>query len=492
MRQYAVSGSITLGDVAELLPARYSAQSTRRTRVQRTWLDTADARLATRGMTLLHVVDGDHARLVFEHAGTTNSLPADVEPPRWPHQLPEIAAKQVTPLVDVRALLPQRVERNRASVLHVLDDEEKTVARLWLETPAAGNGKRRDSQVLRVEEMRGYRTAAERIAKALAVDPRLTGPAPAPPTGGPSWPTLERDLPTSAASAAVLTHLFDVIEANLDGTVSALDTEFLHDLRVAVRRTRSALKLTAADLPMRLSDRFAARFRWLGDLTTPARDLDVLLLELQPTAGLAPTDPELVPLHAFLSERLAECYSALGKGLRSARFRQLAESYRAALGQLAVTAKPTEQIGPTADAWAAAAMRRVLRRGLAITHASPATDLHDLRKRCKELRYCLELFGSVWQRSRLDPFVRELKALQDVLGTFQDSEIHHAMLAGWAEEIATAGRAPTATVLAIGRLTATLEERKAHARAEFGPRFARFSATANQRRFEKMTSGTRG
>ena len=52
--------------------------------------------------------------------------------------------------------------------------------------------------------------------------------------------------------------------------------------------------------------------------------------------------------------------------------------------------------GPTAAEMGverlARADRRVLRRGSRITDASPAEDLHDLRKRAKELRYLLETF----------------------------------------------------------------------------------------------------
>ena len=49
--------------------------------------------------------------------------------------------------------------------------------------------------------------------------------------------------------ATVLTALLDTLEANVPGTMRDIDTEFLHDLRIAVRRTRSALKLAGDVLP---------------------------------------------------------------------------------------------------------------------------------------------------------------------------------------------------------------------------------------------------
>ena len=73
----------------------------------------------------------------------------------------------------------------------------------------------------------------------------------------------------------------------MDGTVSDVDTEFLHDFRVAVRRSRSAVKLFGDVLPAALVAWVTPQLRLLGDLTTPSRDLDVLLQELPSlTAGL--------------------------------------------------------------------------------------------------------------------------------------------------------------------------------------------------------------
>ena len=50
-------------------------------------------------------------------------------------------------------------------------------------------------------------------------------------------------MPAGAAAAAILLRLLDTIDANVAGVLADTDTEFLHDLRVSVRRTRSALKL---------------------------------------------------------------------------------------------------------------------------------------------------------------------------------------------------------------------------------------------------------
>ena len=89
----------------------------------------------------------------------------------------------------------------------------------------------------------------------------------------------------SRGGLAILLQQLDTLEANVDGVLRDIDTEFLHDLRVAVRRTRTALKLLGDVLPGELTLRFASEFRWLGDTTTPLRDLDVYLLALPSMAA---------------------------------------------------------------------------------------------------------------------------------------------------------------------------------------------------------------
>ena len=60
-----------------------------------------------------------------------------------------------------------------------------------------------------------------------------------------------------------------------------LDTEFLHDFRVALRRTRSLLGQIRDVFPAAAVEHFSSEFSWIGRLTGPPRDLDVLLLALR-------------------------------------------------------------------------------------------------------------------------------------------------------------------------------------------------------------------
>src|SRR5258708_39833116 len=104
--------------------------------------------------------------------------------------------------------------------------------------------------------------------------------------------------------------------------IRACDNDYIHDQRVAVRRTRHVLKLAGSVLPAGLVGQYRPEFKWLGDLTTPTRDLDVYLLGYSAMAAklIAGTEPELWPFHEYLMRQRAASQRQLARGLRSARF----------------------------------------------------------------------------------------------------------------------------------------------------------------------------
>jgi CHAD domain-containing protein len=303
-------------------------------------------------------------------------------------------------------------------------------------------------------------------------------------------------MPAVTAMAAILTALLDVLEANVPGTIRDIDTEFLHDLRVAVRRSRSAIKLLGDVLPDGLAARYAAEFKWLGDLTTPTRDLDVHLLGFGAMAAqlVAASPADLEPFRAFLARRRTREFRRLAAGLRSARFRALTDHWRKALLEVRDAGRPRKS--PTADELAVSRTGRIFRRvaaqGGAITADSAPEALHDLRKRCKELRYVLEFFAPLHDPVTYRKVVGDLKQLQDCLGEFQDSQVQREEIHALADAMLAERAAPAATLLAMGEITASLALSQAEARADFAERFTRFAGPVGQQRFSALLTGPSG
>ena len=90
---------------------------------------------------------------------------------------------------------------------------------------------------------------------------------------------LEPDLPAIEGFRRVLANLMASVDANLPGTIDDIDAEFLHDLRVAVRRSRSVLRHGKRVLPADVRAWSHPDLKHLGDITSPPRDLDVLAEE---------------------------------------------------------------------------------------------------------------------------------------------------------------------------------------------------------------------
>ena len=461
--------------------------------LRRTWVDTPDGKLARKGISLMHVNEGWRGHLVLRDATGTSIELAGPEPPTWSADLPPATARQISGFIGLRVMVTVRSEESTATVLALLNRDAKTVGRVWLER---GHGDR-----VRVQPLRGYESQTAELETALANDDRLD---PFTPFESKRPPMPRRPPITGAMSAAhvvahVLTYLLDVIEWNVAGATARLDTEFLRELRVAVRRSRAAVKLTASVLPAGFADTFGPRLSWIGDLTTPARDLDVLVLMLPELTATLPAHVrgDLEPLRAMLTEHNLRTYRELGDALRSPQFAEFLADYRRGLADIVDAPPRPPAAAEAASHWAATAMRRVVRAGSEITDASPPESLHDLRKLCKELRYCLQLFEPLWahdaEKERTTTaddvgrreFVLELKALQDNLGVYQDSDVQNATLRRWAESADT-GLFPAATVLAIGRISVHLEAVQAAARAAFAGRFRQFTSLANRRRFTAL------
>ncbi|MFN8424468.1 MAG: CHAD domain-containing protein [Anaerolineae bacterium] len=355
---------------------------------------------------------------------------------------------------------------------------------------------------------------------------------------------LEADQPAARAAAAIFKALHKTIRATLPGTKADLDPEFLHDFRVAVRRTRAGLTLLRDALPGPMLDHFKAEFGWLGAATGPTRDLDVYLDGMPGYRAALPPEvaADLGPLEGYLRTRQAAAHADLVAALESPRFAALLADWKAALKTLKgavpgaddpAAAEPTAEepadgvaaiAGPGAEAAggatdmaggaagtsggaigpaaatpiAALAARQIWRRykrvladGRAIGPDSPVTALHALRIEAKKLRYALEFFRRLVPAESADALIGSLKGLQDNLGTLNDMGVQQGAMRAFAADL---GRRPTnsATLLAMGWLTAEMHARELACRREFDARFGAFDAKDNRRRYERLFHGVDG
>lgn len=481
---------------------------------RRTVLDTFDGRLHAAGLRLERV-GGTEPELVITGGGAAPAqVPAGDTLPRTADDLPAGPFRaRIAPLLDIRVLLPLVTVEGRRTLATRRDDDGKlrvTVA-LHDELEVGGHPEIRLPGVAEVHELTGYGRDARKVAKLLptlglaaaggdvaslaaeAAGTDLTG------VSGSPTVELDPDEPAVEAYRRVLTNLLDVAEANRPGTIDDLDPEFLHDLRVAVRRSRSVLSQAKGVLPPDVRDIQTEELRWLGGVTGPARDLDVYVIGWAGyVAPLGDDAAALDPVLAHLERKRAAAHRDLAKQLRSRRTTTFFRRWRRDLDALVVPAVPAEGTADEAVPDAARpiaevaaeritrAHRRLVHHGRAIDADSPAGALHDLRKDAKKLRYLLECFGGLYEPDARKAFVKRLKALQDNLGEHQDAEVHIEEVRTMADELLATEAVHAGTLLAMGRLVAHLEGVRLATRTTFADRFADFDTKKTRKALDAV------
>jgi CHAD domain-containing protein len=222
----------------------------------------------------------------------------------------------------------------------------------------------------------------------------------------------------SSVARSVLTARFVTVREALDRVFRHAAAEPVHKLRVATRRATAALDGFAEWLPRKT---YRTTRRWLRDIRQAAgfaRDWDVF-------SGLVSALPVAQPgVEAVLG------WAAAQRGVAQAAIDALAEHHPAELNRLmaAAVAAVTRPKGDAPRTLADLAQTKVgndvAELSAAVAH-EPMTDahLHEVRIAGKRLRYTLELFERVIPADRLDPLTARVKALQDVLGRFNDAAV---------------------------------------------------------------------
>ena len=479
--QAADEGPLELESIVTVLSAQFAVVTGSKHLVRRRRLDTFDRRLDAAGLTLEHQVVARGERLVLGRLDGSWTVAVSVKNLRWPapaDTLPSGPVREaIAPVIGIRALMVASDERRRMRRLDLRNEDGKIVARVELDEPASAAA---SPDRLTVRRLRGYDEQARRADRLLAgLGLRAVENGEYAEPSSSQTAVIDRSVPARVLLTSALGDFLVTMRENLPGLLTDVDTEFLHDFRVSVRRTRATLKLGRPVLPQVMRGHWELAFKSLGDLTTPVRDLDVYQLDLPSMSNwLVTADPtDLDPLAAHLRRRRAVARRALVRTLRSATFRRLLADWDEELATLTDTPEGGDRrhmsAGRLADRSISRAYRRVARGGAMIGADSPAEDLHGLRKRCKELRYALEVFAPLIDHAARKRAVADLKDLQDVLGRFQDSEVQRRAMRGFAEEMMAEGTTAGA-VLAMGELIGHLDVDQDRARRQFDAAFARF------------------
>lgn len=307
--------------------------------------------------------------------------------------------------------------------------------------------------------------------------------------GEPDPSALPRNasVPDYAASASVETVARDIfrdclaqIAQNMVVVADSDDAEGPHQLRVGLRRLRTAFGVFGPSLGKDALTPLSDEAQRLGKVVGSLRDIDVLIGEVVAEAAGTGLD--------------AEARDALRGALETRRTRLRQDVRRALAGPEAAgflfdlggmvegrgflapsdysqTERLAAPVGSRAGALLDARLRDVRKRGRRIRKLD--TDaLHELRKDLKKLRYAADIFAPIFPGTRVAAYIRELKSLQDSFGHLNDAAMAAEALTG----TDAPGRSDPAVQRGVGWILGTLAVRTEDDRPELFARWDRLRA----------------
>ncbi len=305
--------------------------------------------------------------------------------------------------------------------------------------------------------------------------------------------TLDPNAPIHESARRLLHFTFSVMRLNEAGIKKNIDSEFLHDYRVAIRRTRSILKQLKGVFDAGETAHYLNLFRDLGKRTNELRDKDVYLL--QQATYCQYLTPSLQPSLKIFFDNIAASRKMLhrqfSRYLSSDAYKSFLEEWETYLNrpshtepeQIPYASLSTRSIAVETikKAW-----KKVIRHGRLVSQETTDAELHGLRIYCKKLRYLLEFFASIFPYKTINPVIRQLKELQDNLGDFVDFTVQLRFL----HEQLTLMPADKLLAASTGGLIAILFQKQEEARLKFHKTFRSFDHEQTSQLFHDLLTST--
>lgn len=421
-----------------------------------TYFDTSDRRLRRKGLTLRVRRDGERYTQTVKATGS--SFPVDGGRQEWsvpiPGPEPDTALIEDSGLVErVGLVLPSELEplfttdvrrrtrRYQSAGPDRIGAPVSTSGRIEAaldQGVIAANGKSEPISEIEFELLEGsplalYREAAKfHRATPLRLEPRSKADrgfalafGESPVWSKASKGQLEPGITLEVALGRIFRDCAKHWLANHAAVLDGGDPEALHQMRVALRRLRSALSVFRSVLPARDLDWLQREAKALLSGLGPARDWDVFCAELlAPVRAAQPGDPNLEVLRSIAQDRRRHACADVRALLTSPR-------YTAYALDLGAWVDGRGWVGPEAEAALAKPLvehsggllrkrhRRTLKLGRDFESLSDDA-LHRVRISLKKLRYTAEFFASLYPAGRTKPYLESLRRLQNDLGFLND------------------------------------------------------------------------
>ncbi|MBD3386859.1 CHAD domain-containing protein [candidate division KSB1 bacterium] len=413
--------------------------------------------------------------------------------PRFSDDLPaSLLKKQLLPIMDVRALLPLfkcHINTQRKSILNI---DEKIVCRISENTLTVNKSKKQITYFA-LEAIRGYRQnfiEAQKILDSLNLA-KTSGDVPTlamtlldiTPEDYSSklHIALSPQLSSHEAFRKIALFLINVMRCNEQGIIKDIDTEFLHDFRVALRRTRSAMTQIKNVFSASIIDKYKKEFSLLAKKSNHLRDLDVYLLNKDEFFQRLPKTlrPGLDYFYNTLEIERKKEFEKFVLELKSASYHTLVKQWISFLNQSFAENERGKHYNLPVQELAKRRIlknyRKVVKQGIKMNSTTPDENYHAFRISCKKLRYLVEFFSSLFPPEALSPFLKSIKNLQTILGNYNDYSVEQEHLIDF---VNSKQNCPNITAAAIGALVQDLHQRQQQIGENFSTAVDQFIKTS--------------
>lgn len=271
------------------------------------------------------------------------------------------------------------------------------------------------------------------------------------------------------------------------GLIDDIDTEFVHQYRVNIRKTRSLISLFKKTLATERYEQLKNELKTLGSRTNDLRDLDVFLLDEAAYREMLPENLQagLTPIFSRIKRRRTMAWKKTVAALQSTDYQnevgllfELLDAepdWSSKQAQLPIKQLVCKKV--------LAQYRKICTAGALIDGRTADEAVHDLRIECKKLRYLLELFTELFSRKKIKRLIRHLKGLQNNLGQFNDYSVQQEFLHG----VGRSSRTISAEQLAsINGLIAVLYNKQLNERSQVEENIAKFIAPNVAEEFRQL------
>jgi CHAD domain-containing protein len=478
-RKYRASRGLVLPDLTGRIPTVASIDPAVRHRMVAIYHDTPDLRLAREGITLRHRTggsdDGWHLKLplgpMAKGVREEIQLPPDGEVP------PDDLRRTVTAYLRFAELQPAATLVTDRDSLILRDEAGNPLAEL-VDDQVTVQGVARVSAGFReieVEDLGGGAAVLEAVGAALqdagAVGgefmPKLVRSLGARATAPPDPPLPEPVTPADPAGKILTGYLRMNVRRLLTEDVRFRlgGEDAVHQLRVACRRMRTAMRVFAPLVDEEWAVPLGDELKWLATTLGLSRDSEVLLERLTGDIDALPEELVLGPVRAriqqFVGGDLAAGMETAARTLDDERYVGLLERLVDAAWSPRLTDLAADRASSVYPELIRQSWRKLGKRVARVRETRASGDYHRVRIAAKRVRYAAEAVAPAFGRpaTRL---AQQVVRIQDVLGEHNDAATAQETLRRIAQS--SSGRSVGFT---CGVLHALEEQRAAAYRAEF-------------------------